>query len=80
MTQDSPLCAWTGVEQDGETAVACDKAATASVRDRLGVLHYACDEHVGFVEARAGSGVKQTLSHRSGVRLTDTPEVHVVLA
>jgi hypothetical protein len=80
MTQESPQCAWTGVEQDGERVVACDKLATASVADHSGHLHYACDEHIAFVEARAGSGTKQALRPHHPARDWAAPPVRVVLA
>lgn len=51
-----PLCSWIGVTDDPEREVPCEKPARWLLVDATGMRHFACDEHVGEVRARAGGG------------------------
>ncbi len=51
-----PVCSWTGVSEDGEEVLACDRPAKAVFRDPVGHRIYACVEHLAYAKARAGEG------------------------
>lgn len=58
-----PACEWVGVDGTDEQTVMCGRPATEVVRERTGLRHFACREHLSAVRARAGTG---QMVHRLG--------------
>jgi hypothetical protein len=76
-----PLCAWTGVNPDGDVVLACDRAATTFVVGLDGHRIYSCDEHLGSAKAKAQSGAQERGSFRHRpYDPSEAPQVHVAFA
>ena len=76
-----PLCGWTGIGENEEQVLTCERRATAMILDRHGHRVFTCPEHVASAKARAESGdLVVGLTHRPNNAEIPRAPLRVVLA
>jgi hypothetical protein len=63
MLRDRPVCAWVGVDPDGERFVSCDRSAHYAIGEPGGARRYSCIEHLSEVHAASPGGLVVHLAH-----------------